>query len=211
MDNACSAADVWKNNSYPHFGIPSTLTIIPQVRIQGQVSDLPPGLRIPACNLETQALYQSGALVASASSLSFVKLQELVIPAKAVVGGERFQNAFGLAIQQRATTATATVTLKITNQGETVTDSQTILSIAVPTSGGTDYANGTLLMYYDAVAGKMKVLGDLRNDTTYSRTVFTDMNFDPTIIQKIQIGVTMSAIAASQSVDVEFLTMGRIN
>ena len=120
-------------------------------------------------------------------------------------------HGIGLAIQQRGTTANVTLALKITDSAETSVVSTDLLVIPVPTAGGTDYANATIFMYYDAVAGKMQILVDSRNDVTYARTVFTGMDFNPAIIQKIQLGVTLSAIAASQSVDVEFLTMGRMN
>lgn len=211
MIPACNAASVWQNNSYTHFGVPTTRTIVPLVRVNGQIQDAPPNWKIPLCQVETPALYQSGSLVASASALTFTKLQELVIPAGAVVGGERFLHGIGLAIQQRGTPANVTLALKITDSAETSVVSTDLLVIPVPTSGGTDYANASIFMYYDAVAGKMQILVDSRNDATYARTVFTGMNFNPAIIQKIQLGVTLSANAASQSADVEFLTMGRMN
>lgn len=211
MMQTCNAASVWQNNSYTHFGVPTTRTIVPLVRVNGQIQDAPPNWKIPLCQVETPALYQSGSLVASASALTFTKLQELVIPAGTVVGGERFMHGIGLAVPQRGTTADVTLALRITDSAETSVVSTALVVIAVPTSGGARYANASIFMYYDAVTGKMQILIDARSDTIYARSVFPGMNFNPAIIQKIQLGVTLSAIAASQSADVEFLTMGRMN
>jgi hypothetical protein len=210
----CDNLTYWKNNSQPHYGVPVNRTVIPLVRTNGQPGDIPAGYKISLCFLETNALYQSAPLVANSAVAAFVPFSELYVPAGNVQGGERFAANVALSAPVvGSSTDTVSLQIRIADAAGVVVGgtTQTILTLAVPTSGSAKVANAALDFYYDDVANALQVFTKTRSDATYAQNVLASIPFVKTADQRIQVGIIQSDVSHSEVITFTHATIGRVN
>jgi hypothetical protein len=209
----CETISSWENNSRAHYGVPNTQFVKPLARINGQPGEIPDGYKIPRCFLERAELYQSGLAVTNVNTTAVTVPLELQIPAKEVKGGERFTGVFAVsALPVASSTNIITMSVRVTDAAGTVVAGTVNLIInAHPVSGGVRQFIAHLDMYYDAVAGALKIAGQTRADATYVTFIGGSIPFDPAVASRIQFTVQNSSVALSEAPLVTFGTLGRVN
>ena len=209
----CETIESWENGSRKHYGTPNQLFVKPVVRVNGSFDTAPDGHKIPLCYLERAELYQSGLATTTFNATGIGVAVELQIPADAVKGGERFTGVFAMVTPPVASsTNTITVAVRVTDAaGTVIAGTVTLITNAQPTSGGVRQLVAHLDMYYDAVAGAIKLVSQTRTDATYATTPGGSIPFDPTVANRIQITVQNSSVALGESQVASFGTLGRVN
>ena len=209
----CETIESWENGSRKHYGTPNQLFVKPVVRVNGGFDTIPDGHKIPLCYLERAELYQSGLAVTTVNTTAVTVPLELQIPAGEVKGGERFTGVFAVsAAAVTSSTNMITMAVRVTDAAGTVVAGTVNLIVNVhPAFGSVRQFIAHLDMYYDAVAGALKIAYQTRADATYATTVGGSIPFDPTVASRIQFTVQNSSVALGEAPLVNFGTLGRVN
>lgn len=210
---SCDTVAMWQNSSRKHFGTPSNMFVKPTVRINGSVADIPDAYKIPLCYLERAELFQSGSAVANVATAALTVVNELVIPANTVKGGERFRGGLSTSASPVAgSTNVVTLSVRVTDAaGAVVAGTVTLVALTHPTSAPARQAVAMLDFYYDAALASLRIMSSTRNDSVYATTPGGSIPFDPTVGQRIQFCVQNSSIANSEVAIITFATLGRTN
>jgi hypothetical protein len=209
---ACDDLKPWVNNSRAHFGVPNIRFVKPVVRVNAQLGDIPDGYIIPRCFVEAPALYQSGLSVATSAVVTAVFPTELVIPANEIKGGERFSAKLSISAPTTvSSTDTVTLVFRVVDGADATVSTANVVTMAVPVSGGPNFASMELEMYYDVTDSQLHIMAKTRSNTTYATTTLADMNINVDQLQKLRIGITQSDVSHSEVITFLYGSIGRLN